>query len=153
MQEAPQVNFEENSKKFEDIKDLCKDEKEFKDLVMKISLLEIILGQINEIFIGSLYFDKADVLIKTANTSVRTLQDTVVETYVKNSKELGELMPVPDIEELSSWVEEVHYDIARQLYAEGFCDTVIHPALQTITESVIEFAKEENSEKENEEVE
>ena len=154
MQETPAVNFEKNASKFEEIRKLCKDDSEFKDLVMKISLLEVILGQINEIFIGSMYNEKADAIINAANSSVKTLQDTVVDTYIKNSKELGELMPVPDIAELSTWVEEVHYDIARQLYTEGFCDTVIYPALQTVTESVIEFAEEENDqEKENKEEE
>jgi len=142
--EQQSINFDENIKKFEDIKDLCQDDHEFHDLVMKISLLEVILGQVNEIFIGSLYNEQSNALIDAANTSIESMQKTIVDTYIKNSRELNELMPVPDIEELSTWVEEVHYDIARQLYTEGFCDTVIYPALQTITESVVEFANEEN---------
>jgi len=147
--ETPAINFEENKSKFEEIQSFCKDEKEFNDIVMKISLLEAILGQVNEIFIGSLYSKEAYALIDAANASVSRLQNEVVDIYIKNSKDLGELMPVPDVAEISSWVEEIHFDIAKQLYSEGFCDSVIYPALQTVTQSVIEFAEEESQESNN----
>jgi glutathionyl-hydroquinone reductase len=141
--EIPSVNFEKNKDKFKDIRELCKDDKEFDDVVMKVSLLEVIIGQVNQIFMSSLYNENATALVNSANSSIESLQQSVVDTYIKNSLEVKKLMPIPDISELSTWVEEIHYDIARQLYAEGFCDAVIYPALQTVTSSVIEFAEEE----------
>jgi len=149
--EIPSVDFEKNRPKFEDLRKYCKDETEFDDLVLKISLLEVILGQVNELFIGSIYNEEAKALINAANSSTKKLQEEVVNIYIRNSKEAGKLLPIPDIEEISSWVEEIHYDIASQLYTKDFCDTVITPALETITTSIIEFANEEtNSENENE---
>jgi hypothetical protein len=157
-QEAPEagINFQKNAEAFNEIESLCENKKQFQDIVMKISLLEVILGQVNEIFISSMYNPAAVALVNSANASVNILREQVAEQYIKNSKQLGELMPIPDVEELAIWVEEIHYDIARQLYSEGFCDTVILPALQTVTESVIEFSKEETvpeteMEEENEE--
>ena len=146
MQPEATVNFEENAKKFEVIKDLCSSDEEFQDIVMKISLLEVIIGQINEIFIGSIYNENSKAMIDAANKSVEMLQKNIVQTYVNNSKELQELMPIPDVAELSTWVEEIHYDIAMQVYTEGFCNTVILPALQTISNSVVEFAEEDSPE-------
>jgi glutathionyl-hydroquinone reductase len=142
-EEIPSVNFEKNKNKFKDIRELCKDDKEFDDVVMKVSLLEVIIGQVNQIFMSSLYNEKATALVNSANSSIESLQQSVVDVYIKNSLEVKKLMPIPDIAELSTWVEEIHYDIARQLYSEGFCDAVIYPALQTVTSSVIEFAEEE----------
>jgi hypothetical protein len=141
--EMPTVNFEKNKEKFKDIRQLCQDDKEFEDVVIKVSLLEVIIGQVNQIFISSLYNNDAPTLIEAANTSIEGLQQTVIDSYIKNSLEVGELMPIPDIPELSSWVEEIHHDITRQLFDEDFCDTIIYPALQTITSSIIEFAEEE----------
>jgi glutathionyl-hydroquinone reductase len=120
---------------------------------MKISLLEVILRQVNEIFVNSLYNKDTPTLINSANSSVNILREQVTEQYISNSKELNELMPIPGVEELAAWVEEIHYDISRQLYSEGFCNTVILPALQTITESIIEFAQEENENENKSEVE
>ena len=151
--ETPQVDFEKNKPKFEDIKEFCKDEKEFDDIVLKISLLEVILGQVNEIFVNSLYNEEAKALIEAANTSTRGLQEEVINVYIKNSKDIGELMPVPDIIEVAGWVEEIHYDIAMQLYSEGFCNSVIAPALETVTSSVIEFANEEAGTESNKKME
>jgi hypothetical protein len=147
------VDFNKKAEAFKEIESLCEDEKQFQDVVMKISLLEVILGQVNEIFMGSMYNSDATALINSANSSVNILREQVAEQYIQNSKQVGELMPIPDVEELATWVEEIHYDIARQLYSEGFCDTVILPALQTVTESVIEFAKEETDTEDESEVE
>jgi len=141
--EMSTVNFEKNKEKFKNIQQLCQDDKEFEDVVMKVSLLEVIIGQVNQIFISSLYNNDTPTLIEAANTSIEGLQQTVIDSYIKNSLEVGELMPIPDIPELSAWVEEIHHDITRQLFNEDFCDTIIYPALQTITNSVIEFAEEE----------
>jgi glutathionyl-hydroquinone reductase len=142
--EEVNINFEKNAELFVDIKDLCETEEQYQDVVMKISLLEVILRQVNEIFVNSLYNKDTPTLINSANSSVNILREQVTEQYISNSKELNELMPIPGVEELAAWVEEIHYDISRQLYSEGFCNTVILPALQTITESIIEFAQEEN---------
>jgi hypothetical protein len=141
--EMPTVNFEKNKEKFKDIRQLCQDDKEFEDVVIKVSLLEVIIGQVNQIFISSLYNNDAPTIIEAANTSIEGLQQAVIDSYIKNSLEVGELMPIPDIPELSAWVEEIHHDITRQLFEEDFCDTIIYPALQTITSSIIEFAEEE----------
>jgi hypothetical protein len=137
------INFEKNTEAFKELKQFCKDDEQFQNMVMKISLLEVIIGQVNDIFIGSVYGKDANALIQSAKASANTLGKQVLEQYIKNSKEIGELMPIPEVEELANWVENIHYNIAEQLYSEGFCNTVILPALQTVTESVIEFAKED----------
>jgi len=136
-------NTAEAQEKLEELKPLCETPDQFTDVALKVALLEVILSQVNEIFISSLYPPTATALIESANESVKHMQDTVAETYVKNSLAIGELMPIPDISEIAYWVEEVHKEIAQQLYTEGFVDTVFMPALETVTSSVVEFAKEE----------
>ncbi len=143
--DAQELNTSTIQKKFKEIEPFCKDEEEFNDVVMKVALLEVILSQVNEIFIGSLYDPNSKVLIDSANASIKSIQESVVDIYIKNAKEVEALVPIPDIQELAQWVEEVHTDLALQIYAEGFVNSVMVPALQTITESVIEFAKEEET--------
>jgi len=137
------INFEENLKQFEDIKDICKDADEFNDIVMKISLIGVIIGQVNEIFIGSIYNEEATSIMDAANSAIKSLQDSVIENYINNSKKINSLLPVPDIPELTSWVEEIHCNITSQLYKEDFCNSVIFPALNTISEQIIQFDVEE----------
>lgn len=130
--------------KFEKLKPLCKSEGEFKDVTLKISLLEIILSQVHEVFVSSLYHETTGItLIEASNKSLKRLQENLAETYVTNSVEVGELMPIPGIEEATLWVQEIHHDIASQLYSEGFMNSVFHPALATLSTSIIEFSKEE----------
>jgi hypothetical protein len=137
------INTDNVQKKLEKLKPLCETPEQFTDVSLKVALLEVILSQVNEIFISSLYPPTAKALIESAKESVKHMQETVTDTYVKNSLAVGELMPIPDIAEISYWVEEVHKEIAEQLYTTGFVNTVFTPALETVTTSVIEFAKEE----------
>ena len=134
------------NQKFIPLKDLCENEGQFKDLTLKLSLLEIIISQVNEIFTGSLYAETGSALIQSANVSVQALQDTLVDKYIENSVNTGQLMPVPEIEDLTNWVEGIHLDIIAQLYSEGFVDSVFAPALATISQNVIEFSKEDQQE-------
>jgi len=129
--------------KFDPLKPLCDTEEQFKDLILKLSLLGIILHQVNEIFIGSLYAETGAALIDSSKNSVTLLQDTLIDNYIKTSLDAGQLAPVPEVKDISVWVEDVHFNIASQLYSLGFVESVVSPALATITTSIIEFAAEE----------
>lgn len=150
MEVLSKLKTEEFQEKFKEIRPFCDTDEKYNDVVLKVALLDVILAQVNEIFIGSLYNPEAVAIIESANASIAGIQSSVVDIYIKNTKDRGELVPIPDIQELATWVEEVHTDIALQLYAEGFVDNVMIPALNTITSGVIDFAKEEAGEAEEE---
>ena len=139
-----------NEKKYQPLKNLCENEEQFRDLTLKLSLVNVILSQVNEIFTGSLYAETGSALIKSAFNSVQALQESLIEKYIQNSVETGQLMPVPEIEDLTVWVEGIHLDIISQLYSEGFVDSVFAPAMTTISQNIVEFAKEEAGENSDE---
>lgn len=141
--ETPNVDPAKLEPRFKEIRHLCESEETFNDVVLKVTLLEVIVAQVNEIFIGSLYNPTASVLLESANNAVTALQESIVDTYISKSTELGELRPIPEIEEVTYWVQEIHIDILSQLHSEGFIQSVITPALDTITGSIVEFSKEE----------
>lgn len=149
MQE--QINPEKMQEKFKELLPLCETKEQFLDVSLKVALLEVILSQVNEIFISSLYPETAKALIASANKSISDIQENIADEYVKTSLDNKILAPIPDINEIAYWVEEVHLEIAKQLYTEGFINTVFQPALETITGSVIEFAVQEAEEREAQE--
>jgi hypothetical protein len=137
----------EKQKTFENIQDLkalCETEEEFKDLTLKLSLLEVIIQQVNDVFTSSLYNpDTGTTLIEASQRSVKIMQENLTKEYIKNSVESGMLAHIPGIEDACEWVTEIHESIASQLYSDGFIVSVFAPALQTLQDSIIEFSKEE----------
>ena len=139
------VNPEKMQERFKELEPLCETKEQFLDVGLKVALLEMILSQVNEIFTSSLYPTSAKALIDSSAKAISEIQSSIVDEYIKTSLDKQVLAPIPDVNDIAYWVEEVHLDIAKQLYTEGFINTVFQPALETITESVIEFAKEESA--------
>jgi len=124
---------------FKDIRPLCSSQEEFDDITLKLTLLGAIVGQVNEIFCGSLYPEGEGTLKTSAIKSIAAVQRDIPEVFIKNSLEVGALMDIPDLPILASWVENTHKELAEQVYSEGFCSTVIYPALEAITANIIQF--------------
>jgi hypothetical protein len=125
------------------IKDLCKTEEEFKELQKNLELFLVVADQANQIFIGSVYNENSKTLIEAAENSIADLKTLTLEKFIESSKEVGAILQIPKFEELLDWVQEIHTNIASQLFSEEFCKSVFTPALDSISKSILEFTEEE----------
>ena len=125
------------------IKDLCKTEEEFKELQKNLELFLVVADQSNQIFISSIYNEDAKTLIEASEDAIIDLKTIAIERFIKGSKEVGAILQIPELEELLSWVQEIHTNIASQLFSEDFYESVYIPALDAVSRSIIEFTEEE----------
>ena len=70
------------------------------------------------------------------------------EKYIKECVSNNEVGEIPDLMQIISWIEEVQFNISKQIWEETFFNNVIRPAIESITEAVLETASDEEIQEE-----
>ncbi len=129
------------SKKYEELEKLLTEER-FVEVLNDLTLFEIVIKQISEIFIQSLYNENSAALLSASRESVNTLLGNFTQQFIDMTQGDEEVAPIPDLLQIVSWIEEIHIDLANQLYNETFVREVIRPAYENVSKAVIETADE-----------
>jgi len=137
--------MEDLSNSYSSLKEIATEE-ELNDTLQKLLMIHTILLQLNQIFTSAIYDEKATSIILASEEGANQLVDNFKKQYVEASTEAGLLAPIPDLDQLVSWIEELHKDITSQLFDEDFHSSVIVPALTDISAAVLETAIEEEKE-------
>jgi hypothetical protein len=150
------VKLKENDElknKYKDLKTLCKDEEEFEVLVYKLGLMEIVIGQLNDIYKSVLYAEGEEVLHAAADEATAELEKNITEQYINQSVAEKEIKDIPEFQIVLAWINQLHLNIAGQLFNADFVNEVMEPAFENIAKTVLEIGKEETEKVEEEEEE
>ena len=138
---------------FADLANLT-DKEGFDQIVADLSLFESITMQIAEIYSSTLYNKEAVALHSANNTGSKALVLNFFTQFVAECIKENKIIEVPDLAQIVTWVEEIHIDINGQLWEEEFLTSVIVPAVETISTTILDTAVglDENGEQQEEEI-
>ncbi len=142
--------FQKNKEgQFKALEQFAINEEDFDKAVKDITLFEIITKQISGIFGASLYSDEATALNGANIDGTNALVENFFSRYLEECVNEKKITDIPDLAQIVTWVEEVHFNISKQIWCENFFGSVIKPAIESISEAVLETAAEENTEGED----
>ncbi len=127
--------------KYVEIEKYCDDEDHFNNVIQELVMFEIVLNQINQIFVDTLYNPEANILLGAAKDSVESLCDSFAAEFILQSHEKETLSALPDLAQAVAWVEELHGNIAKQLFTEDFHKEVLAPSYEKIAEAINEVSQ------------
>ncbi len=143
VQEISEEITEDIKEKYKVIESFCEDEEHFNNIISDLVMFEIVLGQINQIFTDTLYAKNSVVLVGAASDAIEVMKNTFSDEFISQTETQKELTSLPDLTQAVSWVQELHLNLATQLYTEDFTREVIAPAYARITEAIVEVSSGE----------
>ncbi len=131
------------SEKYKGLDKYCKDKENFDNVIQELYLFEIVLRQINQIFIDTIYSKEIDILTIAADRATNILADTFAKEFMKQTVEEDQLASLPDLNLIVEWIHEIHTNVARQLFLEEFIEEVMEPAYLNIANAIVEISEED----------
>ncbi len=141
--EMSKETLEEIAIKYAGIEEFCEDADQFNNVSHELALFETVLSQINEIFKSTLYTSEVDTMNVASDDTVDILRDSFAKEFVSNSKEEKKLASLPTLELAVAWIQEIHENLAKQLFTEEFSTEVLVPAYTEISEAIIGISNRE----------
>ncbi len=142
-QKLPEEILKATASKYEAIREFTKGEEQFNNVIQEIALFEIVLGQINEIYKDTLYAEEVSTLNEAADSTVEIMIDKFAEEFISKTIADQALSSLPDLAQIVSWIEEVHINIAGQLFTEDYVKEVLAPSYRSIAEAIIEVSRDD----------
>ncbi len=125
------------------IEKFCEDAGQFDSVIRELALFEIVLVQINQIFKSTLYTTEVDTMNVASDDTVDILRDNFAKEFVRQTVEEEKLASLPTLDLVVSWVQEIHENLAQQLFTEEIVNDVLAPAYGNIAEAILGISKDE----------
>jgi hypothetical protein len=134
--------IEERYKVLKEILNL--DDEEFKSLVEDLTMFELAVRNVNDIFKGTIYnCSESEHLCEVVDRSTNDLLENFQKQYMDFVEEKKEIHPLPSLEQVVTWAEEIHVNIALQLFTEEYTENVLKPSFESIAAAILEVAEDE----------
>jgi hypothetical protein len=120
------------------------DDEKFKSLVEDLTMFELAVRNVNDIFKGTIYnCSESEHLCEVIDRSTNDLLENFQKQYMDFVEEKKEIHPLPSLEQVVTWAEEIHVNIALQLFTEEYTQNVIKPSFESIASAILEVAEDE----------
>ncbi len=133
--------IETTKEKYSEILQFCENEEQQDKVIQELALFETVISQVNQIFKETLYQEDISVFGTASDETLEALVISFTKEFISKSKEGQELAGLPDLALVVSWVNEIHTNVAAQLFKEDFVNEVIAPSYDSISEAIIEISQ------------
>jgi hypothetical protein len=136
----------QQDERFAPLMSLVKKDEDLKQVIHDLTLFEVITLQISNIFAETLYRNTATALREANDEGVDLLIENFYNKYVEECTSNKKIEDIPDLVQIITWLEDIHFGISAQIWEESFLNSVIKPAIESISEAILETAAEEDVE-------
>jgi len=117
----------------------------------EFKIVDQVIQQVDEVFRSRVINEDNESIQKTLDDNIKVLTSNIVVKYVEMSLSMEALVDLPNLENILEWVQSSYTNILGQIFNVDFNTIVIEPALVQISEALVEFADENEPEKDNNE--
>lgn len=125
------------------------DEKVFEDFLDQAIVVETVVKQVSDIFAEKVLNSENELVAGRLHEYIGELIIKIRKMYVNVSTDANALVEFPELDRIVEWMVIIYTDLFEQLFNKEFVDMVVVPGLDAIGLAVLEFAAEEDQEKEN----
>ncbi len=127
---------------YADLEKFATSAEQFEGVIKELTLMSIVVDQLNTIYKDTIYSEDVATLRDASDGTIDILLTSFAKEFISKSEEAQEFAPLPSLNLIAKWVEEIHINVAKQLFSEDFVKEVFTPAFERITAAVLEASGE-----------
>jgi len=162
-EENKKATEEKLFKSLEEIKEEMEADGQYKELKEKlteenyhqvfedVSLFKMVFAQVSDIYQETIFNQNNEFFQKAVTTYNDIFMKNFDKQFLLETTADDHIAPIPEMEHIVTWNEEIHKEILYEIFDKNYVDTVINHSFDSISEAIFETIDEDEREESEDE--